>query len=111
MSRRLIVCADDFGRDKAINEAVEISHQGGILTCASDGPGSGTTFTVRLPDPEPEGTVAPPTKVIAEPRTRKTAARKAPAVKRPTKPADLPREICPTCFMAVPRSGVCDNCG
>jgi len=61
--------------------------------------------------PADGGTVAPPTKVIAEPRTRKTAARKAPAVKRPTKPADLPREICPTCFMAVPRSGVCDNCG
>ena len=22
-----------------------------------------------------------------------------------------PRDICPTCFMAIPRSGVCDNCG
>jgi chitin disaccharide deacetylase len=34
-SRRLIVCADDFGRDLAINEAVEIAHRDGILTSAS----------------------------------------------------------------------------
>ncbi|HTV87385.1 MAG TPA: hopanoid biosynthesis-associated protein HpnK [Stellaceae bacterium] len=34
-ARRLIVCADDFGRDLAINEAVEIAHRGGILSTAS----------------------------------------------------------------------------
>src|SRR6187431_1520412 len=33
--RRLIVCADDFGRDVAINEAVETACRDGILTCAS----------------------------------------------------------------------------
>jgi hopanoid biosynthesis associated protein HpnK len=33
--RRLIVCADDFGRDIAINEAVEAAFRDGILTCAS----------------------------------------------------------------------------
>lgn len=33
--RRLIVCADDFGRDAAVNEAVEIAARDGILTCAS----------------------------------------------------------------------------
>ena len=33
--RRLIVTADDFGRDVAINEAVEVAHRDGILTCAS----------------------------------------------------------------------------
>jgi hopanoid biosynthesis associated protein HpnK len=33
--RRLIVCADDFGRDIAINEAVETAFRDGILTCAS----------------------------------------------------------------------------
>ena len=60
--------------------------------------------------PADGGSVAPP-KVTAEPRTRKAAVRKAPAVKRPTKPADRVQEICPTCFMAIPRSGVCDNCG
>jgi len=34
-SRRLIVCADDFGRDVAVNEAVEIAHRDGILSTAS----------------------------------------------------------------------------
>ena len=33
--RRLIVCADDFGRDVAINEAVEQAHRDGILTVTS----------------------------------------------------------------------------
>jgi hopanoid biosynthesis associated protein HpnK len=34
-TRRLIVCADDFGRDGAVNEAVEIACRDGVLTCAS----------------------------------------------------------------------------
>lgn len=33
--RRLIVTADDFGASRAVNEAVERAHAGGILTCAS----------------------------------------------------------------------------
>jgi hopanoid biosynthesis associated protein HpnK len=33
--RRLIVCADDFGLDPAVNEAVEAASHDGILTCAS----------------------------------------------------------------------------
>jgi hopanoid biosynthesis associated protein HpnK len=33
--KRLIVCADDFGLDQAVNEAVETAHRDGILTCAS----------------------------------------------------------------------------
>jgi chitin disaccharide deacetylase len=33
--RTLIVTADDFGRDIAVNEAVERGHRDGILTCAS----------------------------------------------------------------------------
>jgi hopanoid biosynthesis associated protein HpnK len=33
--RQLIVCADDFGRDIAINEAVEAAFRDGILSCAS----------------------------------------------------------------------------
>lgn len=33
--RQLIVCADDFGRDVAVNEAVEAAHRDGILTVAS----------------------------------------------------------------------------
>jgi hopanoid biosynthesis associated protein HpnK len=34
-TRRLIVTADDFGRDVAINEAVEAASRDGILSCAS----------------------------------------------------------------------------
>jgi hypothetical protein len=60
--------------------------------------------------PADGGSVAPP-KVVAAPKARKTATPRQPAAKRPTKPADRPPEICPTCFMAIPRSGVCDNCG
>ncbi len=33
--KQLIVCADDFGLDLAVNEAVETAHRDGILTCAS----------------------------------------------------------------------------
>ncbi|MBV9829390.1 MAG: hopanoid biosynthesis-associated protein HpnK [Alphaproteobacteria bacterium] len=34
-ARRVIFCADDFGRDPAVNEAVEIAHRDGILSTAS----------------------------------------------------------------------------
>jgi len=33
--RCVVVCADDFGRDIAVNEAVEAAHRDGILTAAS----------------------------------------------------------------------------
>jgi len=33
--QQLIVTADDFGRDIAVNEAVEQAHSDGILTAAS----------------------------------------------------------------------------
>lgn len=33
--KQLIVCADDFGLDTAVNEAVEAAHRDGVLTCAS----------------------------------------------------------------------------
>jgi hopanoid biosynthesis associated protein HpnK len=33
--KRLVVCADDFGRDVAVNEAVEQAHRDGILTTTS----------------------------------------------------------------------------
>ena len=34
-NRSLVVCADDFGRDVAVNKAVEEAHRDGILTVAS----------------------------------------------------------------------------
>jgi hopanoid biosynthesis associated protein HpnK len=33
--RRIIVCADDFGLDVAVNDAVEAAHREGVLTCTS----------------------------------------------------------------------------
>src|SRR5271155_3192167 len=35
MAARLVVTADDFGADVAVNEAVEIAHRQGVLTAAS----------------------------------------------------------------------------
>ena len=61
--------------------------------------------------PADGGSVAPAATVSAPKAAAKRAPSRTPAVKRPTKPADRPPEICPTCFMAIPRSGVCDNCG
>jgi hypothetical protein len=61
--------------------------------------------------PADGGSVAPAQTVSAPRAAKKRASSRQPAVKRPTKPADRPPEICPTCFMAIPRSGVCDNCG
>jgi hypothetical protein len=55
--------------------------------------------------------MAPAARATTRTGTRRAATPKAPAAKRPTKPADRPPEICPTCFMAIPRSGICDNCG
>jgi chitin disaccharide deacetylase len=34
-STQLVITADDFGADLAINEAVEIAHRDGVLSCAS----------------------------------------------------------------------------
>lgn len=76
-----------------------------------------------ITDPPPPGWTppvveAPPVPVVREskvptattktpraPRVAKTAAPKAPAKPEPTV------AICPTCFMALPATGVCDNCG
>ena len=35
----------------------------------------------------------------------------APAPKRRVAKTDRPVNVCPTCFMAIPATGVCDNCG
>jgi hypothetical protein len=41
-------------------------------------------------------------------RTR-SARPKAPATRKP-KPAEIPRAVCPTCFLQLPLTGHCDNC-
>jgi len=49
-------------------------------------------------------------------RTRKPTAPRQPAPPKPVKkvgrpnPVDQPTQLCPTCFMALPLTGVCDNC-
>lgn len=49
-------------------------------------------------------------------RPRKPAAARQPAAPKPVKkvgrpnPVDQPTQLCPTCFMALPLTGICDNC-
>jgi hypothetical protein len=42
--------------------------------------------------------------------TRTAREPKAPAPKRVAK-SDKPIAVCPSCFMALPATGICDNCG
>lgn len=73
-----------------------------------------------IADPAPPGW-EPPVEVAPEPTpavTRSparaprssTTARK-PAPKKSTKRPEPDTAVCPTCFMALPATGVCDNCG
>ena len=54
---------------------------------------------------------APAAKAAATkaPAARKAAARKPAAPKR-TKPAEREVKLCPTCYMALPATGICDYC-
>lgn len=49
----------------------------------------------------------------AEPAKKPRAARapRAPREKKPAKPQEEAPKICPTCFVQLPATGVCDNCG
>lgn len=72
-----------------------------------------------ITEPAPPGWV-PPVVEVAEPVVRET---RLPAASAKPKRTPAPRKtaapkkpepvitICPTCFMAVPATGVCDNCG
>jgi hypothetical protein len=44
------------------------------------------------------------------PRAPRATRATAPAAPKRAKPADAPAKICPTCFMALPATGICDNC-
>jgi len=74
-----------------------------------------------ITDPPPPGWVPPVVEAPPVPAVRETQVRperparaarptkpKAPA--KPAKPEPV-TAICPTCFMALPATGVCDNCG
>jgi hypothetical protein len=72
-----------------------------------------------LTDPEPPGWVPPPPPppvvepvVSRAPAPRRTTTPRAPrAPKAPARPAEPAVKVCPTCFMALPATGICDNCG
>ncbi len=53
-------------------------------------------------------TTATATATAKAPRTRKAAA---PAKPRRVAASDVVHNICPKCYMAIPSTGVCDNCG
>ena len=42
--------------------------------------------------------------------TTRTAAPKPAPVKAPPTPAERPAALCPRCFLALPATGICDNC-
>lgn len=69
-----------------------------------------------ITEPEPPGWEPPPPPPIpvapvAEPKPRRTrvAAAKPATTRAPRKPEPV-FNVCPTCFMAIPSTGVCDNC-
>lgn len=67
-----------------------------------------------IDDPVPPGWEPPPPPPVPEPAAvpaRKPARPRAvPKPKAPAKPEPV-ANICPTCFMAIPATGICDNCG
>lgn len=46
----------------------------------------------------------------AKPAARPRRAAAAPRERKPKKPEEPQPQICPTCFMQLPASGICDNC-
>ncbi|HWJ82954.1 MAG TPA: hypothetical protein VNS55_12020 [Nocardioides sp.] len=71
-----------------------------------------------LDDPVPPGWVPPPPPVVEVPTpvraarpTRTTTPRAPKPRKEPARPAEPTVKVCPTCFMALPATGICDNCG
>lgn len=46
-----------------------------------------------------------------EPRAPREARETRPAAPKRVAKTDRPVTVCPTCYMAIPATGVCDNCG
>ena len=72
-------------------------------------------FEVR--DDSPPAPVAPraPRRTTSTPRTPSSSGPRTPAARPASKPrvaaSDRQFNVCPTCYMAIPATGVCDNCG
>lgn len=43
-------------------------------------------------------------------RSRSSSGSSAPAVRKPVKPEDRVRKVCPSCFVELPSTGICDDC-
>ncbi|NYI99986.1 hypothetical protein HNR19_000685 [Nocardioides thalensis] len=67
---------------------------------------------IGIDDPVPPGWEPPPPapEPAAVPARKPARPRAAPKPKAPAKPEPVAK-ICPTCFMALPATGICDNCG
>lgn len=52
-----------------------------------------------------------PTTSQLERRAMRQRPVQPPVYRAPTVKQQAPVEVCPTCFVAVPATGVCDNCG
>jgi hypothetical protein len=66
-----------------------------------------------IESPEPPGWEPPPPPPVPvvstpAPKPARVRAPKAPAAPRKPEPVT---KVCPTCFMALPATGICDNCG
>ena len=70
----------------------------------------------NVPRPTARASSRPSSSTAKAPRTPRAAAAPrakrapAPATPKRTKPAEVAPKICPTCFMALPATGICDNC-
>jgi len=70
-------------------------------------PRGGASSFVEIAQPEP---VAAPDPTPVEKRARASAGRKSRATKA-TKAPEPAVALCPTCFVGLPATGVCDFCG
>jgi hypothetical protein len=68
-------------------------------------------YRARAAKAQASGTAAATTKSAGSPAARKAPARKA-AERKPAriKPAEREVKLCPTCYTALPATGVCDFC-
>jgi hypothetical protein len=60
--------------------------------------------------PADGGSLAPPKPVTVRTTVKRATRPRKAAAPKPTKPADRPPVICPTCFTALPATGTCDYC-
>lgn len=62
------------------------------------------------PDPAPE---RPARRAASTARAPRTTAPRTAAPKAPRRPVveERPAPVCPTCFMTLPATGICDSCG